>query len=817
MENTNLDNANSEQLLLIGILSLLADCPISETTALDWLELDNEAAIEELENLGAIEKKDGQITLAQSARKEAREKQPPSFEQLKDFLASILWDLDNKKTSLDTILPHVASIWDSHAFDGNAAAALAHSVGYRLFTSEKANEALGWFFKELETNEKLYGEADPIVADSLHSIGSCYREMGELGLAMEWYSKSLSVFEAAYGPEHGDVALLKEDIGALHKFAKEYQKALELFLDAFATREKLHGLDHPNTISACMSAAITYADLEEAEQFNEWFSKGLGALANVIANKQLQTAYDDPQEYAMEREGLLLTVEICRNVLSGDHVATAAALYNLGEFYLINGQYPSALDSHLESYGIREKLSVGDIESALSAQGVADAYMALEDFDNAIEYLARSIESFKPEKGANSEEVAMCLLYTARAYNKKEDYQASLDNMLAAYEILEALGDTYPVDKLAVVAQDVGFMHGILHDHETSADWFEKSFEMLREAFGRDNLDTANAARSTGIAYMNQDKHELALGWLEISLRAFVNTLGPDHVDNLTLYRDVISLCISQGKYDKGLEWLLKEHEALKAAKGEENSFIAISCNQIGVVYTRLEKYPDALEWLEKALGIAESVLAGEDQYTYMALSNIASVYSSSKDYSKAIDSLVKALEFAQASAEYTDSDAGFLCARISNEFAYAEDFATAIEWMERALEFIQSNDENIGDASDACKAIASLQATSGNHAKAAEWLARAFEIYSPDKESFELAMDCINISDQYNHAENYVESLVWLKKSLAILEKVGGPQGDETHALVCELIAKAYENTKEPNLAVKWRQRALLASRSRY
>ena len=105
---------------------------------------------------------------------------------------------------------------------------------------------------------QVFGVDHVSVANSLHNIGNCYRDYGDLDKSVECLTKALRILTLSLGDEHHDVADTSHCLGLSLTARSEFQEAILLFEKALSIRRKQLGVQHISTSSSLFSLGLVF-------------------------------------------------------------------------------------------------------------------------------------------------------------------------------------------------------------------------------------------------------------------------------------------------------------------------------------------------------------------------------------------------------------------------------------------------------------------------------------------------------------------------------------------------------------------------------
>ncbi|MEM9454709.1 MAG: serine/threonine-protein kinase [Myxococcota bacterium] len=113
-----------------------------------------------------------------------------------------------------------------------------------LSAQGRYEEALAEFRAGLAQREQQLGRDHPLVASSVHNVGSALLDCGRYDEALEAMERALAIWNESYGSRHPLVATVNNGIGATLERMGRWEEARERFEAALALREVIFGPDH---------------------------------------------------------------------------------------------------------------------------------------------------------------------------------------------------------------------------------------------------------------------------------------------------------------------------------------------------------------------------------------------------------------------------------------------------------------------------------------------------------------------------------------------------------------------------------------------
>ena len=299
----------------------------------------------------------------------------------------------------------------------------------RIFQSQgKYDEALAWYGKDLEINEKALGKNHPNTATTYNNIANVYYRQGEYDKALLLYEKALNIYEKVLGKDHPHTAHTYNNIATVYCDQGQYDKALMWHEKARVIREKVLGKDHPDTAAIYNNMANVYYDQGEYEKALMWHEKARVIREKVLGKDHPDTAttYNDiANVYYSQGEyddALLLyekALNIYEKVLGKDNPDTATTYNNIANVYYSQGEYDKALLLYEKALNIYEKvLGKDNPKTATTYNNIANVYINQGEYDKALLLYEKALNIYVKVLGKNHPDTADTYNNIARVYDR---------------------------------------------------------------------------------------------------------------------------------------------------------------------------------------------------------------------------------------------------------------------------------------------------------------------------------------------------------------------------------------------------------------
>jgi CHAT domain-containing protein/tetratricopeptide (TPR) repeat protein len=241
----------------------------------------------------------------------------------------------------------------------------------------KADQLLS---QALESEERILGPEDPMVANTLRGLGRLHSNRGDYAKAERELLRALTILEGAGLTEDEQYAECLNILGYTYKWQNQFEKAGPYFERSLAIQERKFGPDSP-------SLAKTLSNL------------------GIVASQR--------KDYAAAERYFLRSLALREKYVGPEHQDYAAGLMNLANVYSSEGDNKKALETHLRAFSIFEKTVEPTAQPfIMSLANIATLYSMLGDFENAnrvqakLESAVESLITFNLAIGSERQKLA---------------------------------------------------------------------------------------------------------------------------------------------------------------------------------------------------------------------------------------------------------------------------------------------------------------------------------------------------------------------------------------------------------------------------
>ena len=418
-------------------------------------------------------------------------------------------------------------------------------TGVAQYQKGNYSEALNYFVKALEIQEKTLGENHPDTAISYNGMASAYRGLGNYKKALKYYKKTLSIREKTLGENHPHTVMMYDSIGSIYKELDDYEQALKYHKKALEIQEKTLGENHPDTAIGYGNIGSLYANLGD-------YKEALRYLKKYLSIKE--------------------------KTLGENHPDTATTYNTIGSIYLKKlHDYEQALKYHKKALEIQEKtLGVNHPDTAISYNNIGSIYNLLANYKEAMNYHKKALEIKERILGVNHPDTAASYNNIGLLYSNLGNYEEALKYHKKALSIQEKSSDANRLDTAAGY-NNIGSIYNELANYKEALNYFRKALEIQEEELGENHPDTAASYNNIGFAYSGLGNYSEALNYYKKVLAIFEKSLGINHPDIATSYNNIGLVYNRLGNYQ---EAYINSQKAYKIYKFNQDKNFEILSNR---------------------------------------------------------------------------------------------------------------------------------------------------------------------------------------------------------------------------------------------
>jgi signal transduction histidine kinase/uncharacterized protein HemY len=308
-------------------------------------------------------------------------------------------------------------------------------------------------------------------------------------------------------------------------------------------------------------------------------------LTNLLSEKYKNFSPQKSLQYAQEAYQLAQK----SNYLFG----LVFALINIGEFYLDDGNYPSALDRFFQALELSRKVRSEALE-AIAMNKIGVVYYFQNQYDKALEYELPVLAIQTKRK--DYLQMGNVLSIISYAYTKKGNYSTALNYHFQALEIREKIGDKNEIAKSYNSIGDLYIQQGNFQEALLNYQKALKTSESIRNKKG-----LAIAYHNLGVVYAKMNKFAQAedLHFKALQIKSELDIKKEIAISLLSIG----NLYFWQKNFSKARNYLQQAYDLNEKLGNQEMLIKAL--NQIGEIYQTEKNLDKSLQYHQQALQIA--------------------------------------------------------------------------------------------------------------------------------------------------------------------------------------------------------------------
>jgi len=341
---------------------------------------------------------------------------------------------------------------------------------------------------------------------------------------------------------------------------------------------------------------------------------------------------------------LLKSIEFSKAAYGENHIYTATAYNNAGNFYNLSGDYMKALENHNIAIKIKETmLGKEHSDMAILYNSAAACYLSLGEYQKALEYYNHALEI--REKVYGLENVVTSETYDSIGtyFLRIKEFKKALEYYNKALEIREKILGRENNDT-AVSINNIGICYSEMGDYKKALEYYHITLPIMEKLYGKEHLTTAFLYNNIGSSYSSLGEYQKTIEYYNKALFIREQILGKNHPETANSYNN-LGVCSSlTGDFKKALEYHNKALVIRENVFGKKHLNTANSYNNLGHCLFSLNEHEKALNYYNEALEITENILGGENSDIALYNSNIGAVYCSLNNYQKALEYFFKSI-----------------------------------------------------------------------------------------------------------------------------------------------------------------------------
>ena len=425
-----------------------------------------------------------------------------------------------------------------------ASSQLLYQCGLYLHGNRAVEEARTCYQLAVALGRRVYGEAHPVLATRINSLGIAAHELGHLHEAKDCFEKAFEMCEAVYGPLEEAVygapdeklltipirnlCAILEEIGDIESAQQTYERAMRIYLEVY-------GWNHPLVAECADRFGRTWHKLGKLAKARNCFEKAVlaeesapehngGALATYLNN--LAMVLIEMREPMLAHERLSRALRLDKQTFGDRHPMVARDLANIGHVCRELRQLEDAERYYRDALNMVESLESDDSPMAVALLN----HLGVVLLDNgkaaqARTCLERALAQNEARYGMQSPEVVRNLVNLGRALddlNAHSQGLAAFDRALA----IVVNSDGAESERAATIRYRMGKSYHRQRMNAEALVELQRAQRIDEKVFGKSHPSVARDAYAIGCVLADMKDTVVAMGHLTLALDIYEATLG---------------------------------------------------------------------------------------------------------------------------------------------------------------------------------------------------------------------------------------------------------------------------------------------------
>lgn len=426
----------------------------------------------------------------------------------------------------------------------------------------------------------------------------------------------------------------------------------------------------------------------------------------------------------------------------------------------------------------------------------------LGNYDQALEYLNKSLQSSQKKLGKEHRNVALYLNDIGLLWNAKGDFNKSLTYFQKSLTIRKKiLGQNHP--DLAESYNNIGLAYQNCGNFPEAMNKHMQSLQIHLQFHGESHPLTAISMNNIGTIWSEQGDFDKAIEYQLKSLNIRLKNFSNNHPDISNSLNNIGHNWSMKGDYDKALKYQIQSLEIDQQIFGMDHPSVANTLNNIGTQWHYKRSFTKALEYYERGLQIRQKKLSNNHPDLAVSLNNIGCVYGDLGNYKKAIEFCLRSLNIQKKTLSPEHPDVALALENIGYFYKKIGDYQKSLEYYATCLDTKQKT--HAQDNSEILRILDIIIETcelNGNYEMQIFYLIKLFTILPKGGPAYQI-YQC------YNALSDIPNALEWLEKCALTREERIGLENKTTQDTYRELIEFTVKNGRE-DLANKYANKIL-------
>lgn len=321
-----------------------------------------------------------------------------------------------------------------------------------------------------------------------------------------------------------------------------------------------------------------------------------------------------------------------------DNVLIAKIMNELSMSYRRIGKPDLSLESVMESLKILPQISNNTV-TAESYYLLGVIYSDKGEFNLSLKYLEIALTILKENELIDTSSqsfVGNIFNAIAYVYQQKRDFDSAIDYYQKTIDTkIKALGESHP--DLAAAYNNLAAVYFYLEDNFLALEYYLKALSIDQLYKTPDDLSFGYRYNNIAMVYRVDKDYNKAISYSHLAQKIFENRLSSRHPNTAGVLNNAGRIYFDKGDLIKALDLYQKALNIWADKFGENHPLVAQSFANIGEALGEKEDYPSAIKMLNKSLSIRISVFGKKHPKVAESFERLGNVYLKLQNYDSAL------------------------------------------------------------------------------------------------------------------------------------------------------------------------------------
>ena len=417
---------------------------------------------------------------------------------------------------------------------------------------------------------------------------------------------------------------------------------------------------------------------------------------------------------------------------------------------------------------------------------------AAGQFDEALAFADRALESAQRELGPEHSTVAMALASLAQLYDQKGDYNRAEASYLRALTIAEKPNTGLQPFFVATLLNGLGRVYESKGNFLRAEPLYKRALYIQEKTYGAEDPQVTTTLTNLGVMYQAKGDYEQAERLLKRALEMREKNVDPtEQIYVIQSLKSLASLYETMGQYDKAGVMLEQVVTKIEKLLGADNPIIAAALNDLALHNKTQGKYIKAEQQYQRAIAILEKAGGPDNPALANPLDNLGTLYQVKGDYERAEALYKRVLAIKEKSLQPEDEEIATTLSNLGVLYTEQRNYERAEPLLLQALAIKEkARGPSHPDVATLLSNLSVLYYDKGDYEKAESFGQRVLIIkekaLGPEHPDVAIAVN--NLAALKEKKGDYKSAEILYLKALAIYEKKLGPKHPETTSMVFNL-----------------------------